>query len=505
MVVPTVVSPSNPQPGVHLKVDLLRGTNSAGIQGLAALLLSPAETGEGDMTADTEIRTVFSRNDVKDGIGRGPGYFAYQALLANDPKAFTDLIKVTASAGSVAEQTLSFDTDPTVDTAWELKIMGYPVEIEWPVGDSDADAAADAASRINALVDFIACSAASSLAVTTLTARAAGPWGNDIGLQLKRLRGDGVATLGGSTLTGGTTEIDCTQALATAAANEYDYIIPCLSNADSQSDSSSSNPERVKTHINDHNTGVDAKLQQAVYASTGTRAAAKTSTVAINEPTMEHPNEQNGWDLPCEVAAAEAGDRMRRRRLESNANRIGQPLKWLRGAENPEEEVTNSQQFRDAADNGVTVIGYTANDKPRVERPITTYSKDTSGNQDRRVFDVNEVDALYDYFKDLRSYIPQAYLTPDGQVKITKDTKPGDDPPPEGVVEESEVRETIISRTLAFWVPKGVIDGAKFRAAAESGELKVEVNASDETQLDVFIPVSAFKVLAKISLYGAKV
>jgi len=67
------------------------------------------------------------------------------------------------------------------------------------------------------------------------------------------------------------------------------------------------------------------------------------------------------------------------------------------------------------------------------------------------------------------------------------------------------VRASIIARTTGFWVPKGVIDGIAFDAAALDGTLTVEVNASDPTQLDIFIPAKVFKILAKIGVYLAKV
>lgn len=507
MVVPLAVAPSNPNPGVHLTVDLLRGASSPGAQGLRALLLSVAEDGNTNMTADTQVELVASKEDVFSWIGRGPGYYAIQAYFANDPQGLVDLIRVTSSAGAAATQTLTFAGSPDTDLEWELVAKGQTITLEWPVGDTPTEAAVAAVGRINALVDRLPFTVSNAAGVVTGTANAAGPWGNDIKLRLKQTRGNasGTATLGGSSFSGGSTEIDLTQALATAASKEYDEIIPCLSNADVQSAAGTSNPQRIKDHINGHNTGNAAKLQQAILGSTGTRSAAQTGTVALNEPTCEHYCLQHAEDLPCECAAAEAGDRMRRRRLESNANRIWQPLMYLLGAQNKEEETANDQQFTDAANNGVTVGGYTAGGQPRVERPITTYSKDSGGNQDRRAFDVNEIDALYDCFKDLRAFIPQTYLSSDGQVKITRDIEPGDDPPPQGVVEEREVKASLRGRILGYWVPKGVIDGAKFRSADAAGEFIVEVNDGDETQLDIFLPLGAFKVLAKISLYGAKV
>lgn len=504
--IPVAVSPSNPRPGLHLTVDLLRGSGSPGAPGLKALFISPGEDGQGNATPDTEIRPVFSAEDVVAASGRSLAYFAYRALFANDSQALVDLIVCTGSSGSAASATLTFAGEPSSNCGWLVDIEGVEVEVEWPVGADDAEAASDAAARINAKGSELFVVASVSDAVVTLTARSKGPAGNDVRLSVKKLRGSGgTLSASGDALAGGTTEVDMSAALATAQVNEYDYILICTSNADAQSSSSSSNPARLRDHILSLNTGSRAKLQQGIVASSGTRAQAKAGALALNSPVMEHVNSQLDRSLPCEVGAAELGDRMRRRRLESNANRVLQPLRGLKGAADPVAQIPTDAQFADASLNGVTVISYTANNQPMLEKSVTTYSKDQLGNQDNRVRGTNEVDALYDYFKDLRAAIPQEFMSPDGQVKIARDRVPGDDPLPAGVVEERDVKESIRARTIGFWVPRGVIDGAAFEAADAAGEFIVRVNDSDEEQLDVFLPVKAFKALSKVSLFGAKV
>jgi hypothetical protein len=90
-------------------------------------------------------------------------------------------------------------------------------------------------------------------------------------------------------------------------------------------------------------------------------------------------------------------------------------------------------------------------------------------------------------------------------VKIAKDRQAGDDPNPAGVVEERDIRATVINRIRGFWVPKGSIDGAKFDASVTDGTFQGNINASDPTQFDLFIPLVPYKILAKIGVYMAKV
>jgi phage tail sheath gpL-like len=153
--------------------------------------------------------------------------------------------------------------------------------------------------------------------------------------------------------------VDFTTALANLAIKEYDYILICASNADAQSASASSNPGRLATYIDANVTGSTAKLQQGLYGSTGTIAQAKTSAIGRNHTNLEHINSVSDESLPCEVAAAELGNRMARRRLESNANRTLQPLKRVRGSADPNGDQPTDTEAQDALSNGVSLIGYT--------------------------------------------------------------------------------------------------------------------------------------------------
>jgi phage tail sheath gpL-like len=507
MPAPLAVDPSNPKPGLYLKVELLRGSSSPGALGLRAAIVSPPATVGGNIVVGTEIRSVFSAEDVEVAIGKGLGYLAYQALIANHPSALVDLVACAESGGAAATGTLTFAGTPTSNMSWRVWVQGVAVDLFWNVGETTTQVRDNNFPRINEKGnDLHAIASAGGAGVINLTARSKGPAGNDIRLRVQLLTGaGGTLTASGATLTGGTTEVDMTTALATLSVREYDYILPCLSNADAQSASGSSNPARVATHIDTYLSGSNAKLQQAVYGSTGSIASAKTNALARNHTNLEHYCSVSDESLPCEIAAAELGDRMRRRSLESNANRVLQPIKRIRGSADVAGDQPTDAEAIDALTNGVTLQGYAASGAPILLRSVTTHSKDTGGNPDRRAFDTSEIDALYDYAKDLRAALPQEFMSPDGQVKIAKNRQPGDEELPAGVVEERDVKAFLVQRTLNFWVPKGVIDGVHFLGVVSDGSLIVQVNASDPTQLDVFIPARVFKILAKIGVVLAKV
>jgi phage tail sheath gpL-like len=507
MTLPLAVDPNNPRPGFYFKVDLLRGTTSAGAQGLKALMISPPAAVGGNIVIGTEIRPVFSKEDVEVAAGKCLGYYAYQALLANDPQCLVDLIVCAGSGGASATATLTFGSAPASNMSFDLYVMGWVIPLTWNVGESTTVAATNAAAKINQYASDLYVIASPAAAVVTLTARAAGPAGNDVRVRIKTTAGaGGTATLSGATLAGGTTEVDMTTALSTAAVNEYDFILICASNADAQSASGTANPGRLATHIDTYlASGSTAKLQQGIYGSTGSIASAKTNAIARNHTNLCHVNSVNDESLPCELAAAELGDRMRRRRLKPNANRVLQPLKRVRGSADKAADQPTDPEAIDALNNGVSLVGYTASGTPMILRSVTTHSLDTAGNPDRRVFDVPEVDGLYDYMKDMRSAVPQQFQSPDGQVNIIKNRASSDEELPPFTVEERDVRTFVVERTKDIWIPNGVIDGAKYLEAVDSNQMKVEINASDPTQMDIFVPAACVKIAAKFGFYLAKV
>lgn len=504
MGIPLAVAPTNPVPGLHMVVNLLYGAASPGSGTIRALLVGPKNTTGGDMTVDTEVRAVNSPEDVKTAAGQGSlPHLAYKALFANDPTARVDLLCPTASAGAAAAGTITYTG--TISTSGTVRhwIQGRVIDVPWLVGE-DVDAmVTKAVLYINRYADdlFVTASDAVGAGIVDLTAKGKGPAGNDVTLRAKIIEGcaSGSVAVSGANLTGGTTEPVFTTALASAAGTEYDYVVLCCSNADTNA-ASANNPAKLETHIGTYNTGLNAKLQQGVLASTATIAAAKTGAVGLNNETIEHLCGVGLESLPCELAGAECGDRMRRRKLNPNSNRIGTELKGLYPSDDILGDNPTEAEAIDAMQNGVSLIAYTANQTLILMRPITTHSQDSAGNPDVRCFDVNEVDALYDYAKDLRAALPAEFE----QAKIAKDRVAGDDPLPEGVVEESDVKAFIVSRTKGFWVPKGVIDGDKFDAAVADGTFVVQVNATDPTQVDIFIPAVPFKILSKFGLYVAK-
>ncbi len=503
---PLAVDPNTTVAGLWLTVDLLRGSSSPAAQGLKVAILAPKNTtatGGTTITPNTEVRSVSSPDDMKAAGGSGClGALAYKAAFGEDSLIQCDYIAPAESAGAAATGTFTFGSTPTSSRTARLKIQGRTIDVPWNTGETADDAKTKAINAINEKTDDLHVVASSGgVGIVTLTAKAKGPTGNDVQISALLIGGaGGTLVASGATLTGGTTEPDFTLALALIQPEEYDYILICCSSAEVEN-ASTGNHVRLETHIDGNVSGLNAKLQQGIYASRATIAAAKTGAIGRNSLYLEHNLAENMQSLPCELAGWALGNRTRRRRLNPNPNRIGTVTKGVYGSLDPNADNPTPNEIQDAQTNGVTMYGYNAVKELVLLRPVTTHSKDDSGNPDRRCFDNNEVDAMFDTAKDLRTYLPQQYF----QVKVTKDRAETDEDLPEGVVEERDIKGTIVQRIRDFWVKRGVQNGEKFEAAVAGGQLIVQVNALDPTQVDIFVPLEPFKVLAKFGLYVAKV
>ena len=501
---PLVVSPTNKTPGLFLRVNLLYGVVSPGSAGLRSLIVGP-KISSGDMVVDTEVRTINSMADVETaaGVGSLPA-LCYAAALAKDPTIKCDLVCPTASAGASAVGTITPSGTISTDGTIRVTIQGVVIDVPWLVGESADNWKAKAILYINKrTAELFVTATSGGTGIVTLTAKGAGPAGNDVTLRAKIIEGctSGSVTVSGAHLASGTTEPVFTTALASVAGTEYDYIALCVGNADINA-ASSNNSAKLKTHINAYNIGLNAHLQQGVTGTTSSVASAKTGAIGLNSEVMETMLGIGIESLPCEVAGAEMGDRSYARKLRGNANRIGTDMS---DALYPSSDIIGDQptaaEAIDALDNGVSMLSYDANGVIRVMRAITTHSADANGNPDYRCLDCNEVDAMYDVAKDLRTALPQEFY----QCKVAADRTQGDEALPEGVVECRDIKGFIISRILSFWVPKGYIDGAAFKAAVAGGQLIVQINSTDATQVDIFIPAVPFKILSKMGVYVAKV
>lgn len=502
MTTPKAVSAGTLTPGIYIKVNLVAGTAGPNVGELRTLLLCP-KSSSGDLTPDTEIRNGGGEATAGTAFGIGtPGHLTAKQFYAGFPAGIVDFGAPAAAAGTaVANITLS--GAPASNRALGVRVCGREFEVAWLVGETASDVRDKIITGINQRTDDLPVVASSGGAgIVTITGKVLGNISNDIlvRIYIKPTTGSiGTEAVAPNTLTnlaGGATDPDYTTILSAAQGKEYHIILPCLSNVDAETTGASSNAERALVHIESLNEGLNAKLQTLVYASTRTQAAAIAAAQARNVGYAQHVFILNGQSLPCEFAGAEAGNRLYGTSLDPAINRIGNRIgSSLYGSQDPVGDAPTQPESESALGAGVSILGYDTAGNVIVIRPITTYSQNSAGGPDRRLLDVQNVDATYIIARDLRAALPQEFAN----AKIIKDQPPGAQEIPEGVTEERDVKSFVIAR-LRSWVRQGVALGSALDEAIVNNELIVEVDEGDATQLNIVVPISIVPPLAKFGL-----
>lgn len=504
MPIPTAVAPSILTPGLYISVNLLSGAASPGQGVLKVLLLAP-KAAAGDLTVDAEIRAGAGPDSAATAWGNGTvGHLAAKQLYAKYPGAQVYFGAPTAGA-TASTLNVTASGVPTVSTSVHFDIMGREFDVAWNASETADTFKTRAISEINTRGSDLAVTASSGgVGIVTITGKVLGNISKDILVKatLNQAQSGTEAVAGAATLTalaGGTTDPTFASILAAAAGTEFAYIGIVTSNTDAEVTAATSNPARVVAHINTYNSGLNASLQQAVVATTKTQANAKAAAIARNAQVLEHVHCTNARSLPGELVGRELGGRLAAESLDPAANRIGEYFDGVYASANPTADKPTPAISEDAIGNGLSLIGYNAVGQPIILRPITTYSVDTGGAADRRLLDVQNVSATYAVVRDLRSALTQQFA----KAKIQRDSLPGEDPPPAGVTEERDIKAFVISR-LRFWERDGVIQKATLDSVIATGELIVQVNASDSTQVDILIPLRVVQPLAKIGVVAQR-
>lgn len=500
--IPLAVAPSVKTPGLYITVNLLGALANAGALVHRALIIAP-KSSSGAIAVGTEVRQVFGPDDVATSHGSGTqAHLAAKKYFARNPNGPVDVVAPTVSAGAVAAETQTFTGPATANSVIRFRGAGRLIDVAWNSGEAATTFVTRAVAAINAEgADLPFTVADGGSGDIDYTAKTAGLWGNDILINASVLSGGtGIAiTANPAALIGGTLEPSFATVLSLVATRKYRRIVACCSNADATSNSSTSGPGRLATHIDTLETGNEAKLQVGVVGHTGTIANVKAGAIAKNNEAMQYVFGQTFEDLPCELAGAEAGDALRFVSLRANYNRIGN-REGLLGPADPVGEKPTGAEVEDLLNNGVTPLNIEQlTGEIFVVRPITTHSLSGS-SPDYRAFDMSDTDGMYSVVEDLQATLPQEFANS----SITEDLPPGVNRLPPGVVERKDVFAFVVNR-LGKQVDLGVVDATRLEQSVSTGELIVQINASDPTQVDIFLPAKIVKPLAKFGLTASKV
>lgn len=499
------VDPTSRRPGVGLKINLRSGTSTQLTGAQRILLLSTKNATGGTATVDTVIYDAVANADAVATLAGAGGlaHLAAKRLFEEFPTATLDCLFLAAASGNTATGTIAFDDTSPITSAQTvtIKIAGYQFAIVWDVGETDVTAATRLVAKITSLSKFLPCTASNSggsSANVTLTFKQKGKAGLDCkySATLSDGAGGSVTPTSATAMTGGTTEPDVANALLAMANREWRFIVPCLSNADLATASTSSNMGKIKTYIAATDTGIGALLQTAHTACTDSTTNAKAMSNQHDFEYFSHHLARGALSLPCELAGAIVGAYARETKSDPNHPFVQLEFKsaLVLTPDPATDDLTEAEQ-EDLLNSGVSYVGRTAQGVPRFERPITCYFEDADGNADDRVLDVSKVFGLVAVGADLRTFCQRTFK---GK-KLAK-SFPSATPIPPNIVEEKDAKALIVGRIRSQWVPAGVIRGDKLDEAIKDESLIVQVDGTDETQLDVFLPLRVVPPLVKVSI-----
>lgn len=501
--IPLAVSPTVRTPGTFLSVDLKAGAPSPGTGTQRALIIG-LKSSSGTITEDTQlVQGVSGEAQVSDLFGPGtPTHLGAKRLFEEYGIAQVDVVCAAAASGSAATGTITFASSPTADRVITGTIAGRVIKSDWYSGETAIQGATRLVTQINAQGNDLPVTAANgggTLAVVTLTFKHNGAVGNDCYFYAEISgSGAGSVTASASKLSGAAAEPSWVNALALAAGREYHIILICASNADTVTATTTGAPGRLKTHIELYKTGIFAKLQSALLGCTdATNASLKTGAAAQNYERLDYVIAREGQSLPFEFACAEAGSRLREQAKNPNRNRIGTVyVSRLYGPKSLVSGMPSGTEVEDDLQSGIGCIAYDESGRPFVTRPITSYFKTAQGAADDRVLDVPRRVSTDYVARDLATFIETSW--PNMNIIDTTDVLEGQDFP-EGCVTIQEISDGVAGRMEAH-ILRGIVRRSKFKEALDNGSFVCRINPTDGGQVDLVVPASIVRHLAKKSL-----
>ena len=426
-----------------------------------------------------------------------------RAVFAQYPEATVWLCSSAESGGARASLVLTFVNAATTAYTIRLVTQGKSYDIAVASGAAIATIAEAVAQAVldDPTLPFTAQFAAG---VTTFTAKHPGPRGNALILRAYFVDSAGVETRitssattspgtttgtlsGGSAVgeeylfTGGTTEDDNTNALASMASARFDRIVGAYIDT--------SNITRIVTHLNALATPTEQKWQQAIIGLAGADSAAITIAQGQNSPRLQavwhYNNPMQPGVTPAEVAAARligdarAGGIRTGEASDPAANLDGMKLVTTPPQYGIADQPTTTEA-NNALNNSLTVL---MPDPDRasgtvIARSVTTRSL-ANGTPNYAVRDTTNV-TVPDYTADyLRADLAVTYAG----VKLGSDGLDGRPPVVANVVSPSIVRDRI-AFDLAQLEQRGILRDVE----ANLPLLKVEEDPVVSGRLNCEIP-----------------
>lgn len=389
--------------------------------------------------------------------------------LADDVAGVAATGKITVSGAPVSQA-----------AAMSLYIAGVRIRIAVQTSDTDATIATALAAAINATPGLPVTAAVngSNDDEVDLAARHKGAQGNHILVDLGLVTDEGLLgqdLLSITAMSGGSGDPDLGTALGNLGDEEFDWIAAPYSDTNALGD--------VSDLLNDVSGRWSwAKQIYGHYICTNTGTVSEQSTLGSGR------NDQHATIFPCRkfrspphlVAAAVGAQAAAHLQSPGSSAELSRPLRTLEliGIDGPllvtDRPIISEKQT--LLYDGISTYYVTRDGKVRIERLITTYQTNASGDADATYLDVNTMaQSMYGI-----RYLRQKVTNQHGR-KALADTNPGNNP---GIVTADDVKRTLI-HGYEDLVALGVFEGPDLFAR----DIVVERDSVDANRLNASLPL----------------
>lgn len=430
-------------------------------------------TSAGTATANVPVQ-VFSEGNARTLFGVGSMlHLMFKKWFLNN--TFTPVfgLPLADNGTTKAAATLTVTGPATASGTIFLYIAGVQIQVAVNSGDAQNSIASAINTAIGANVAVLPVTATVSTNVVTLTANNAGTIMNDVDVRLnynapvEALPAGVAIAISSARLSGGATDPSLTTAITNMGETQYDVIVT---------------PYTASTPLSALETELDSRwgpLRQieglGVTFYSGTVGAATTFGLTRNDPHIccaslyNAPNPNYEWAAAYGAIIAYYGQIDPARPFQTL------PLQGLLAPALADRQLRSDRES--LLNSGIATISIDSAGKPRVERAITMYQKNTFGDADVSYLSVNTVLTLGYLRYDMRALwttkYPRHKLANDGQI-----VGPG-----QAIMTPNLARAECLAK-FRQWSDLGLVeDYDQFKR-----DLVVERDATDVTRLNFLVP-----------------
>lgn len=490
-IVLTGLAANDPVPGAYLEINFAQG-EAAGSGSGRAILLMGNKTSSGSATADTVIYgpdtavPCQTEADVISLFGAGSElHRMFRRVVKVNRVTSVYFLAVAASGGTAASTTIVVANAATGNGNLRTWVGDEYVDTAIVSGDSASSIGANLETSINSMTHW-PVTASNSSGTVTLTAKIAGPRGNQI--RVRTLITSGIATTAtkgaGALLSSGATADSNTTALGTILAKRFYYIVSAAEDATQLG--------ALVTQVNSQAAATTGIRQRAFGGSQDSLSNTITIATGINAARAEI-----AWQLNSDLTAAELAANHAAVVAAWEAERTPRPLHNFSGFGNDPAtqpywvipaplsgSAPTRANIKSALQNGITPIASNSNGTTYMVKRITTRSLNGS-TADYRIRDAHKV-TVCDFFAD--DLIAKTVLQFSGK-DIADDPPQGAREPGPQVVTPSRYRACVF-RLLNEYDENDQLDRVDI---IKAGTI-VQREASPNTRMSALIPMRPISI-----------